>query len=81
MTKKVLPKKLKEDVWFRRVRGSYLPCSKKGWITYAAAIVYILLPFWPDIMGHQTMVYVMTSFVTRLVLAGLVLTYIAKKKS
>jgi len=35
-------KKHNHDVWFRKVRGSYLPCSWQGWLLYIPYTAYIL---------------------------------------
>lgn len=28
--------------WFRKVRGSYLPCSRQGWLTYIPYVTYLI---------------------------------------
>lgn len=74
-------KKKKKEIWFRKTRGSYLPCKGQGWALYAFTIAYVFIPVVPNIMSNQTVIYVITGFIIRLFLAGIVLTYIAKKKS
>ncbi len=33
----------KTDVWFKKVRGSYLPDSWQGWLTYVPFIGYLVI--------------------------------------
>lgn len=74
-------KKKKKDIWFRKTRGSYLPCAPQAWALYAFTIVYVFVPVISHVVSHQTVIYTITGFIVRLFLAWIVLTYIAKKKS
>lgn len=37
--------KKKQNVWFKPVRGSYLPNSWQGWLLYVPFIVYLVAVF------------------------------------
>jgi hypothetical protein len=42
----VMKKKPKKDIWFIHVRGSYLPVSWQGWLTYLPYIMFLVVtPF------------------------------------
>ncbi len=80
-TAKKHSKKIKKGAWFYPVRSSYLPCSWQAWLLYGIAVLYILPAFWIDLAKDQSVVYIVTNFATRLLLAGIVLTLIARQKS
>jgi len=35
----------KKQAWFRPLRGSYIPVSWKGWLTYIPYVVYLYLTY------------------------------------
>jgi len=37
-----MKRKTKSQKWFRKVRGSYLPCSWQGWALYVPYTAYVL---------------------------------------
>lgn len=41
-----LPKGRK-GAWFVKLRGSYIPCSWQGWLTYIPFIALVLVGFFP----------------------------------
>lgn len=41
MAKKKQKLKIKKGAWFARVRGSYLPVSWQGWLTYIPFTAYL----------------------------------------
>lgn len=71
----------KKGAWFYPVRGSYLPCSWQGWLMYVLTILYVFSAIVVDFAKDQSTVYIVTGFVTRLLVAGVVLTLVASKKS
>jgi len=38
-------KQSKNQAWFKPLRGSYIPISWKGWLTYIPYIVYLYLTY------------------------------------
>jgi branched-subunit amino acid transport protein len=44
MAKPKRTKQVKRGVWFVRVRGSYLPVTKEGWLSYIPFAVLAVLP-------------------------------------
>ncbi len=85
--------KAKKGKWFVKMRGSYIPGSWQGWLTYVPYVVflgYILLPYalWP-LMCTATdpctpLANQWTVVLVNLVEIGLavgLMTWIAKKKS
>lgn len=65
---------VKKGVWFVRVRGSYLPASREGWLLYIPYILLLLIGFYPmyellrtanlDYVGfHQTAIGLALSFI------------------
>jgi len=80
MKKQKLPK-LKKGAWFYKVRGSYLPATKEGWLTYIPFITYLI---WPLVyvtnhsLGISQAVFIV---VPQWVAAAVVMTWIAARKS
>lgn len=71
----------KNDIWFKKVRGSYLPISWQSRSLYFLAIVYIVAPFVSDIRNEVSILSLSIGFATRLLLVGVVLTVVAQQKS
>jgi hypothetical protein len=80
MAKKTV-KKHKKDVWFTKVRGSYLPASWQAWLLYLVFSVYILGPLLDELWSDRSLVSQLTGYVTRILFSGIVMTWIAQKKS
>lgn len=78
--KQRLPK-LKKGAWFYRVRGSYLPGTWQGWLTYIPFVVYLI---WPLMyvsnrdFGISASVFIV---VPQWIAAAVVMTWIASYKS
>ena len=73
--------KKRNDAWFIKLRGSYLPCSWQGWALYAIYAAYILGIVAYVTVNHydrlQAVFWVFPNWVAALV----VMTWIAKAKS
>lgn len=73
--------KTRKGAWFVRVRGSYLPCSWQGWLTYipyAAYLVYaVIVAFAYTGNNFKAVLWIVPNFVA----AAIVMTWIAKLKS
>lgn len=80
MKQKKLPK-LKKGAWFYKVRGSYLPATKEGWLTYIPFIAYLV---WPVVyvcnhsFGISASVFIV---VPQWIAATVVMTWIASHKA
>jgi len=70
-----------KDKWFKPVRGSYLPNNASGWLTYipfiAFLIVTLVLTRRLDISQSAKVYFIAVQWV----LAGFIMTSIAKQKS
>ena len=71
----------KKTTWFRKIRGSYLPCSWQGWLLYAVYASYILGIVAYVAANHydrlQAVFWVFPNWVAALI----VMTWIAGQKS
>ena len=77
----VKKQKTKQQTWFKPVRGSYLPASMNGWLTYIPFLAYcVAVPFivFNENASLSFQIYVVLN---QWLLASLVLTMIAQKKS
>ena len=76
-----MPRKSKKDSWFIPVRGSYLPNSAAGWLTYipfTAYLVFALVYGWRDTdTTAQAVLFIVPNWVA----AAAVMTWIAKRTS
>ena len=74
-------KKSKKNVWFTKVRGSYLPASVNGWLTYipfAGYLVATAILTWRIDAADSTRIYLI---VVQWAFAGLFMTLLAMTKS
>ena len=76
-----MKKKNKSKSWFIKVRGSYLPNNKFGWLTYIPYIAYLVYSVWVGFSYTTSkqiaILYIFPNFVG----AAVVMTYLASKKS
>lgn len=76
-----MAKKSKKQKWFIPVRGSYLPNSWQGWLTYipfSAYLLFVLEYGWRDTAStSQAILYIAPNWVA----ATVVMTWIAKRTS
>lgn len=79
--KKRTKRPTKKGAWFVRVRGSYIPCSLAGWLTYIPYVAYILGVWW--YATNQQWDFLLGLFVIapNWIAALVVMTYIASRKS
>lgn len=71
----------KSDKWFKKVRGSYLPNSWQGWLTYVPFIYFLIITFMAvDRSSHSVSDTVINLF-PYWVSGAVVMTWIASKKS
>lgn len=67
--------------WFVPLRGSYLPASPAGWLSYIPFIGYLVFAAvigWNDSASHvKAVLFIVPNWVA----AGVVMTWLAKAKS
>lgn len=73
--------KYHQKVWFRRTRGSYLPVSAEGWLTYVPFLVYLIFALAAGINETDSMAVAILFIVPNWVAVTVVMTYIAAHKS
>lgn len=75
-----LPKH-KKGAWFVRVRGSYIPVSGKGWLTYIPYLAYliytVIVAFAYTGNNFKAVLWIIPNFVA----AAVIMTWVAKQKS
>jgi hypothetical protein len=73
--------KAKKGAWFIRVRGSYLPASASGWLTYipyAGYLIFTLVVGWKNVSSHGlAILFIVPNWIA----ATAVMTWIAARKS
>ena len=83
-TKKVAAKRApakKKDVWFKQVRGSYIPVSNFGWILYIPFTMYLVLVLLVAIYGVDSVAEGVVIAVPGFVAGGALMQWIAASKS
>ena len=73
--------KNKPEVWFVPVRGSYLPISRQGWLMYLPFIGYLILTLVAGVRYSSSTAIAVSIIILSWLAAGLVMTYVAAKKS
>lgn len=74
-------KKIKKDVWFVSIRGSYLPANWKGALTYipfVAYLVFAVVNCWQNTANvSQAILFIIPNWVS----AAIVMTWLARRTS
>lgn len=73
--------KARRQVWFRKVRGSYLPVSSEGWLMHTLlvfSVIAVLIIATGDERDFQT---VAITTVLQLLGVGVLFSYIASRQS
>lgn len=81
MKKKNQKVKLKRGAWFIKIRGSYLPQSWQGWLTYIPFVAYLVLSFGAVFRLTDSLLVMVYLLVPAWVAAGVIMTWIAQRKS
>jgi hypothetical protein len=76
-----MPKKSKKQKWFIPVRGSYLPNSWQGWLTYIPYTAYLLFVLVYGCRDTSSTSQAILFIVPNWVVATLVMTWLAKRTS
>ncbi len=80
-SKKYRNLKVKKGAWFVAIRGSYLPVSWQGWLTYLPFTAYLVFAV---VMGWQqsnTVSKAILFIVPNWVAAAAIMTWVAKRTS
>ena len=83
MTRKTIRKtpKAKKGAWFVPVRGSYLPASPAGWLTYLPFVTYLVFTLVVGVHDTSTWSLAVLFVVPNWIAATAVMTWIAARKS
>lgn len=77
---RTLPKH-KKGAWFVQLRGSYIPVSGKGWLTYIPYLAYLVYTVVVALNytgnGFKAVLWIVPNFVA----AAVVMTWLAKRLS
>jgi hypothetical protein len=75
-------KKKTSKKWFIKVRGSYLPNSWQGWLTYIPYIALLVIPLVNALADTSARIYDrIFNLLVAWMLASAVMTWFAKQKS
>jgi hypothetical protein len=74
-------KKQKQQIWFTKVRGSYLPCSRQGWLTYIPFVSYLLASYIVVLKQATSIGAIVFGILPQWVAAAVIMTWIASNKS
>jgi len=80
-TSKTSKLKVRKGAWFVRVRGSYLPVSWQGWLTYIPYVAYLVYTIVVAFAYTGNTWKAILWIVPNAVAAGVIMTWIAKQKS
>jgi sensor histidine kinase YesM len=81
MTKKTPRLKQRKGAWFAQIRGSYIPVSWQGWLTYIPFVAYLVysLAVAFDYTGNglKAILWIVPNWVA----ATVIMTWVAKRTS
>lgn len=80
MKRQKLPK-LKKGAWFYKIRGSYLPATWQGWMTYIPFVGFLLWSWTIAMETQETLAEVALVVFPAWIAAAVVMTWLASKKS
>ena len=74
-------RKQKTLKWFIKIRGSYLPNSREGWLTYIPFIAFLIaVPLIAVVCTDNTALAILF-IIPNWIAAGVVMTYVGSQKS
>lgn len=73
--------KAKKGAWFIKVRGSYLPVSWQGWLTYIPFLIFLLTVLVAAVRNQHSASDALYVIFPQWVAAAVVMTWIAARKS
>lgn len=71
----------KKNRWFIKVRGSYLPGSWQGWLTYIPFLAFLVISLVATIHSQATLTMAVLLVFPQWVAAAVVMTWLAARKS
>lgn len=71
----------KKDMWFKKVRGSYLPCSWQGVLTYIPFLTFLVATVAYNYNTQSSLASVALITFTEWVTVTVVMTWVAWQKS
>ncbi len=81
MVKKAAKLKRRNGVWFARLRGSYIPVSWQGWLTYIPFVAYLayslIVAFAYTGNNWKAVLWIVPNWTA----AAIIMTWVAKLKS
>lgn len=78
---RVMKKKQQSKKWFVKVRGSYLPNSWQGWLTYVPFVIFLATVFIAVDRNSHSVSDTLYGIFPQWVAAAVVMTWFAKQKS
>ncbi|HUD10478.1 MAG TPA: hypothetical protein VMR28_02275 [Candidatus Saccharimonadales bacterium] len=76
-----MKKSAKHPIWFRKVRGSYLPANRQGWLTYIPYLAYLIGVLVFVLHGNYSFWLAVFIAVPNWVAASAILSWIAARRS
>lgn len=73
--------KLKKGAWFYKIRGSYLPATWQGWLTYIPFTAFLAWSGWYALGARSSLSEVALVLFPAWVAAAVVMTWVASKKA
>jgi hypothetical protein len=73
--------KARKGAWFVRVRGSYLPVTTAGWLTYLPFVAYLGFAWYVGLNDTDDYALAVLWILPNFVAAAVVMTWVAKAKS
>lgn len=73
--------KQKANVWFKRVRGSYLPCSWQGALTYIPFLAFLITSLVITLHAQSSLAMAVLLVFPQWVAAVVVMTWLASRKA
>lgn len=80
-TKRATAKRATNSTWFIKVRGSYLPNSWQGWLTYIPFIAYLITVMVVVIQQDSGWINKLMVIFVQYVAAAIVMTWVAANHS
>lgn len=74
-------KKTKTKPWFKKIRGSYIPNSWPGWLTYVPFSLFLVIVLVAGVRTQHSVSDVFYMIFPQWVAAAVVMTWIAARKS
>lgn len=74
-------KRTSSKKWFVKLRGSYIPCNWRGWLTYIPFVGFLVAVLAVAITTQDTLAQVFLVVFPQWIAAAVVMTWVASHKS